>query len=541
MKGKFGNPAFLCLLLIVLTTIIRLIIAGTTGLGTGEAYYAKGSVQLHLSYFDQPPLFLWLSGLSIRILGLSNFALRLPAVLLFAGTTWLLFLIGKRLFNSRAGFYAALIMNLSFVFTVPVAAWYQPDAPLMFFWLLTVYFIIHLLFPAENREIQTSGSYLSTYFLWVLAGISLGLTFLSKYHAVFIPAGVFLFILFSKEYRFLLRHPGPYIALLILCIFSLPVVIWNMENHWISFLFQGSRAGSREFSIHPEWFLRSIFGQALWLAPWIWIPLIREFFVALKKGKQEPAYGFIFWMALLPITVFTLVTLWSNTQYHFHWQAPGYMMLFLPLGATVAIKMSDYQVKRKRVKRWLFISSALTVLFSCVLLIHTETGFWQSYGPGWIVKSFGGEHDPTIEGYDYDDIARRFEKEGWKENKDIFLGSVRWWQAGKIDWALKGQKPMVIFSPDPRNHAFFIKPTELLGKDAVVICQNNEKDIDANVRPFFDSVERMRDIEIRRNEITELTLQVYYCRNFQKPGTPMEELPLYRQLTGRHPFGIPDD
>ena len=123
-----ANAAVYTLVLILVTFVIRLFIAADTGLGIGEAYYFRGVLQLEWSYFDQPPLFFWLSWLSVKVFGLTNLGLRFPAVILFAGTSWLMFLITRKLFNAKAGFWAVLVMNLSAVFTISVAAWFQPDA-----------------------------------------------------------------------------------------------------------------------------------------------------------------------------------------------------------------------------------------------------------------------------------------------------------------------------------------------------------------------------------------------------------------------------
>src|SRR6201996_479815 len=163
------NAANFTLVLIIITFFIRLLIAAYTGLGNGESYYFRGALHLDLSYFDQPPLFFWLGVLSIRLFGLTNLGLRFPAVLLFAGTSWLLFLITRKLFNAKAGFYAVTVMNLSALFTVAIACWFQPDAPLMFFWLASVYFIIELLFnnQGEEKVIRSSGR---TWLLWIMTG-----------------------------------------------------------------------------------------------------------------------------------------------------------------------------------------------------------------------------------------------------------------------------------------------------------------------------------------------------------------------------------
>src|SRR5471030_841540 len=103
-----SNAASFTGILIVITFIVRCFIAAYTGLGNGESYYFRGSLHLNLSYFDQPQLFFWLGALSIKIFGLTNFGIRFGSVLLFAGTTWMMFLVTKKLFNAKAGFWAVV-------------------------------------------------------------------------------------------------------------------------------------------------------------------------------------------------------------------------------------------------------------------------------------------------------------------------------------------------------------------------------------------------------------------------------------------------
>jgi len=330
-------------ILVAVLTVFRLWIAAVTGLGTGEAYYWRGAAILELSYFDQPPLFFWLSAGTIELFGINNFALRLPAVLMFAGTQFLLFKTAERLYSSKAGFYAVLLMNISFVFTIPIAAWFQPDAPLMLFWMLTVYYLVMLLFPREGQEFASRNSW-KAYRIWILVGLSLGLTALSKYHAVFILGSTFIFVLFDKERRHWIWHPGPYLALGMMFLILTPVFLWNMDHNWISFNFQGTRAGGADWSF--ERLLRSIVGQSLWLAPWVWVPLLAVMVKLWKEKKEENQ--FLFWMACLPILFFTVIAIFSKIGYHFHCLAPGYMMLFIPLGAPVAARLEQGIVKTNR-------------------------------------------------------------------------------------------------------------------------------------------------------------------------------------------------
>src|SRR6056297_2032789 len=369
------KPLQLTLLVMIVTTALRLWAAAGTGLGIGEAYYFRGAVHLDLSYYDQPPLFFWLSGLSIRLLGYTNFALRLPAILMFIGTMWFMFTTTRRLFNAWAGFFAVALLNISFVFTIPVASWYQPDAPLMFFWMLCTWLLTNILFPRKERSTAEIRNSRKTYIQWILVGIVLGLTTLSKYHAGFLLASTFLFVVFSKTQRHWLWHPGPYIAIVLTALISLPIFIWNIQHDWASFAFQGGRAGSGgEFEIHFNWFLRSLVGQMFWLAPWIWVPLVIQLYKTYKNRISHPPSHFFFWTAILPIGFFTIITLWANTQFHFHWQAPGYMMLFIPLGYSVYRNIETTAKKRKLTLGWLIGSAAFTLIFGTVLLVHTETG-----------------------------------------------------------------------------------------------------------------------------------------------------------------------
>jgi hypothetical protein len=539
-KLSEDNAARFTIVLIIITFVIRCFIAAYTGLGNGESYYFRGALHLDFSYFDQPPLFFWLSAISIKIFGINNFGIRFPAVLLFAGTSWLLFLVTKKLFKAKAGFWAVVVMNLSAVFTIAIACWYQPDAPLMFFWLLSTWLIIQLMVNPGTEDSEATRYSRKTWLLWLAVGISMGLATLSKYHVLFLFAGVFMFIATNKKQRHWLWHPGPYIAILITILIASPILWWNAHNNWVSFVFQGSRAGTgQKFQLHFDWFFRSIAGQAVFLLPWIWFPTIRQLFVSWKLRVQQ-VYGFDFWMSVLPIVFFTVITLWADLQYHFHWEAPGYMMLFIPLGFAIDKALNGNDQRRKRLtRRWINFSIYFTVITIAVVGTHLVTGFWQYYGPKWVVSLGGGKIDPTIQGVDYDDIMPRFEKEGWLKNPNVFAGSTRWWLAGKADWALKGKKDIVCFSSDPRNLAFLVDPKKLVGKDAVLIGENNAYDetLDRDAKPFFDSIVQLADIPIIRSGVVEEHLQVYYCKNLHVPSKKMMDFPLYRQLIGLPPFG----
>lgn len=513
------RPAGAVFWLIVITGLLRLLIAGISGLGFGESYYAMGAVNPQLSYYDQPPLAFWLAWLSMNACGgYEALYLRLPSVLLFAGSSWLMYLLTRNFYGARAGFWAVLALNLAAVFTFTGAVWLQPDAPLMFFWLATALCLQSIFFREFPDDLarakwRWSGECIG---LWLLAGVLLGLTTLSKYHAGFLFAGAGIFALTQRDNRHWVWHPGPYAALLLCGIISLPIIFWNADNGWVSFAFQAGRAGAGgEFELHFDWLLLSVVGQALWLLPWIWLPLLWALWRCLKNRASDRAGWFCACTAVLPIAFFTVITLWSKLGFHFHWQAPGYMMLFPPLGALV-VGLLDNQRRRRWVMGFVGLSAACTIFFGVVLQIHARTGFWTTCGPRWFWGLLGGEEDPTIEGYDYDELRGRFAREGWLDNGRVFVVSDRWHLSGKVDWALRGRKPVIIFHEDPRNIAFFHDQSEQLGKDAVYVSRQGEDYVRRVAGECFESIEKLPPQEITRGGITEITLDLYYCRNFRK-------------------------
>src|SRR5690606_15698945 len=168
--GKF-TPLQATLILIGVTLVLRVIGAAVIGWGTGEAYYLASARHLALSYYDQPPLFLWVIWATMELFDSESvLLLRLPFILMFSASTWLAFDIGRKIHSPLAGFYAALITNACVLFSLSIGSWTQPDAPMVLFWLATIRVLISIYFGSGSQR---------PYLSWSLAGLLLGLTFLS--------------------------------------------------------------------------------------------------------------------------------------------------------------------------------------------------------------------------------------------------------------------------------------------------------------------------------------------------------------------------
>ncbi|MHC1746588.1 MAG: glycosyltransferase family 39 protein [Negativicutes bacterium] len=500
--GKI-TPRQSMLTLIGIGIIFRMILSGSIGLGVDESYVVAIARTLSLSYFDHPPLHFWIIWLTTHLTHVeSGLILRVPFVLLFAGTTWMMYRLASRLFGEWAGVYAALTLNISAVFGLSTGSWILPDGPLMFFMLATVLVLTRLLLspiPAPTS-------------LWLLAGILLGLSLLSKYHAIFIAVGSFVFLLTSKYRRNLLLTPGPYIAFVIALVVFLPVVIWNQEHNWISFLFQGGRGAVKGF--YPGKMATNLAGQAVWILPWIWGPLMWTLVKGLAGGpgnyfrfQLQQRRWFLCCLAVGPIALFTLAALWG-AQGLFHWQAPGYLLVFPLLGKAIA----DGMTKGRTIVRW-WLNGSIAVFLIIVLILgsHAATGWMRDAVPHWFVDG-----DPATESLDWRDLPVYLAEQGLLEKNNQFIVAVNWIDAGKIDYILGGQLPLLCLNNAPHHFVFLHKQTAFKGQDALLIGRSRiMKNAITMYQPQFEFIEPYGSLSITRAGRNEFTVDIYYGRNFQ--------------------------
>ncbi len=458
--------------LILIALALRFIFAASTGLGVDEAYTVATSRVLALSTFDHPPLAWWIAHFAGVLLGESDFALRLPFVLLFALTSWLMFVLTRRLFGAEAGFYAALALSLSPVLGLTDASFIVPDAPLLPAMLGCATALARVFFDPDRR---------SAWAWWLLAGLCAGLALLSKYHGALLFAGAGLFILLSARQRFWLATPWPYAAALIALAFFAPVLVWNSQHSWVSFAFQGGRAGAPH--LHPLAPLALIGLQSLWLAPWIFFPLAALFIRALIRGPSREKDFFLACLAVAPIFLFTLVALWSSKRVLPHWVAPGYLLLFPLLGREIAQRLER---GAPLLRRGLVAASAFMVCGIALVAVLPHQRLAALSGPKY----------PLFELLDWDDFAHEFSARNLGGPK-TFIAATRWLDAGKLGYAMRNATPVLCLSNDPRGFGLIRDPATFVGWDAVVVAPKMTlEEARRRLGRYFNSIEPEAPIDI---------------------------------------------
>src|SRR5262249_31768118 len=155
------------LLALIAATLVRLVVAGLTGLTDDEAYYRLWSLAPALSYLDHPPMVAWMIALGRRIAGDTPAGIRLCALLVPPIGLIGLWRSAEVLFGPRIAGRAvafALAMPLLAVGGVIIT----PDTPSVLFWGLAFWALI---------ELQMSGN--ANW--WLAVGLFAGLGLLSKY------------------------------------------------------------------------------------------------------------------------------------------------------------------------------------------------------------------------------------------------------------------------------------------------------------------------------------------------------------------------
>jgi dolichyl-phosphate-mannose-protein mannosyltransferase len=493
------RPTQLVVLVVVVGVAARTLLAGTIGLGVDESYMVSVARTLSLSYFDHPPLSFWIAGGVARLTGSErSVVVRLPFILLFAGSTWIMYRAGARLFGAWAGAYAALLLNLSPVFSISTGGWVLPDGPLMFFMLAAVYCMTRVLFPGDGSPPHAGW--------WLGAGLCGGFALLSKYHAIFLAAGALLFLLTSSEHRAWLRRPEPYAGAGLALALFLPVMIWNWQHGWVSFRFQGGR-GVPVPGLHLRSLMQCIAGQAGYVLPWIWLPLVWLLVRGLWTRSREGREWLLCCLAAGPIAVFTLASLGGNAGLP-HWEAPGYLLVFPLLGASVAARLGRGEVA---VRRWLIASALAFVLLVVVAATHIATGWIARVAPALFTRG-----DPGLEALDWRDLGPELRARGLL-GPHRFVAATSWIDAGKIAYALGPGVPVVCLCGAPHHFAFMYDQTDLLGQSAVLIQRAGHTNAGNVYTSYFETMQDLGTLPIRRGEQTALEVGLYFGRGFRRP------------------------
>jgi 4-amino-4-deoxy-L-arabinose transferase-like glycosyltransferase len=254
-------------------------------------------------WLHKQPFFLWMIALSIKLFGATEFAVRFPTVIFSVLAVYGVYRIGKNLFTSQVGYWAAFLMTTSFV-SLNLASGLETtdhnDA--VFVALITCSFWFYSNYHISQKRI------------WgVLVGIMVGCAVLTKWLTGFL---IFLpwFILLIRDYKSIRSWVDFSLAFVVSLLIFLPWQVYAYVNYTEMYLLELAYNGKHFFEIiefhdggldfHFEKLNYLYFDLNHWFL--VLIMLMVFMYIWKKKGRE------IFIVLVLPIvfvyTFFTIAT-----------------------------------------------------------------------------------------------------------------------------------------------------------------------------------------------------------------------------------------
>jgi membrane-associated phospholipid phosphatase len=293
-------------------------------LSEDEAYQWLWSKHPALSYYSKPPLIAYVQWLGTHLFGDTQLGVRFFSPVIAAGLSVMLLRFVACQLGARAGF-----LFLACVSAVPLMA---VGSMLMTIDPLTVLFWTGAML-AGWRAIN-SGRTLD----WLLVGLCFAGGFLSKYISPLQWLSFALFFALWPKARSCLKTPGPWLAIGINLLATIPVILWNRQNGWITATHLSERGG-----LGQKWHFTLKF---------FWD------FVAAEFGLMNP----LFFIALITATVAFWRTDWQRRQVEP--EATGLRLYLFCHGALVFGFYLLYTLKTRVHPNWIATSLVPLLLFT---------------------------------------------------------------------------------------------------------------------------------------------------------------------------------
>lgn len=339
---------------VIYALALRLAFLASLNLLPQEAYYWNYAQHLDIGYLDHPPMVAWLIWAATRLFGDVEFGVRFGAYLCWLVAAAFCFRLTQELYGKTAAVIAVLLLaTLPFFFAIGLVM--TPDAPLTAAWAGALFYLARALLQGRGRA-------------WLGVGVCLGLGMLSKYTIALLGPAALLFMAMHPAARTWLRRAAPYQAVLIAAALFMPVIVWNAQNDWASFAFQGSRrvSGALRFSL-PE-----LLGSALLL-------LSPVGFVAAAKAMMPRAIPspdgppridarslFVLIFTVVPLAVFVLFSLFHEVK--LNWTGPLWLAVLPKLAAGIESGLAALASGARLARRlWVATIAGLLILYGASL------------------------------------------------------------------------------------------------------------------------------------------------------------------------------
>ncbi len=547
-KHPYTNLFWISLAII---TLFRFWFCGQLLLTGDEAYHWEWSRHLAWGYYDHPPMVAFIMRLFTGIFGHSLRAVRAQAVIFSGLSVIIVYLLAKDIsgenitcsrtfahslkpapspvgdsspgkLNAKGGYcrskphvnadktgnsytieksglLAGLLALIIPIYTAGSLIT-TTDTPHAFFWLLSVYCFYKSLFT-DNRN------------WWYAAGVSLGLAFLSKFFAFFIPIGLLGFLILSPQKRHWLKKKEPYLAILLaLAIFS-PFIWWNANNNWVTFGFNLTKRHKTP-QLTLKFFIEYLGGQSLVLFPAFLVLYIYGLYVSAKRGLKQgnDTYLYLFcttaplWLLFLGISTYQRIGI--------HWPISTYFSGLVIMALLLPESPKWYKTLFKAGVWGSLIMTLTAYILVLVLSITPKIIPWGWAYPGRPEKI---NAKALRELYGWEEIGQRISK-SYKEmskQRETFIFTGSYALSSQLSFYTPGNpfvKMLGTGSVHGRNYDFWQDLSLLKGQNALQISKDGKHPQDYH--KFFERVEAEKPLGIYIDGELIRTFTLFRCYNY---------------------------
>jgi undecaprenyl-diphosphatase len=466
-----------------------------------EAQYWDWSRALGLSYYSKGPLIAYIIRASCALFGDNMPAVRLPALLLGAGTSIVTYLLTARLFHSERLALGAVLLNHLVPLFIAGSLLMTIDAPLFFCWGLATCLAAIALF--ENKK-----------WPWPLIGLIVGIGALGKYAMLlWLPiAGVAM--LLDEQGRRILRTPAPWLACAFALVCLTPVVIWNARHDWVTLRHVAHQTGAAGGALsHGD--LLSLIGSQIGVVGPTLAVLMGAAILEVWRNRRTDRRGVFLTVIGLGFLAFNLLaSLFAKAQVN--WPAPTYFTLTILTARFLAIRMESPAAWRPW-RPWFYATILLGLIF--MPIAHDAVNVIP------LVRHF------TKDPHDADLLARL---RGWHTLGNVvtdklaalppgaFVMCDDYQQTAEMAFYVHGQPKTYCAGPyfGKRLSQYDMWPdrrldrsSPLVGHDAVYIGKGG--DFPDEITAAFASIEPRQDLDITVHGVKIQDFKIYLCHGFK--------------------------
>jgi len=220
---------------------------------------------------------------------------------------------------------------------------------------------------------------------WLAVGAAVGTALLSKYTALFFGPAILIWLASVPKLRRWLISPWPYVGGIVASAIFVPVILWNRDHQWVSFIKQIGRARIEDFK--PAFIGELIPTQIAFATPLVFILGAMGLYALLKRNAGASAARM-----LISATFWTIVAyfIWHSlhARVEANWFAPVYPAF--AIAAAIAANLTRWDARQQRVvdfcQRW---ASPVGILMFALLIVQADTGALLGFRRDATVRSVG--------------------------------------------------------------------------------------------------------------------------------------------------------